>query len=84
MKTTKGAVKRRDNGAPVATPQPASPPTAIIESQLSSPDEPVLGLYLHVAYHCFMASFEDIVGRGEITPNLVYGQASRATPQTVA
>lgn len=52
-------------------PRPSPPPTAIIEAQLSSPAEPVLGLYLHVAYHCFMGSFEDLVGRGEITPNLI-------------
>ncbi len=53
-------------------------PTAIIEAQLSEPDEPVLGLYLHVAYHCFMASFAD-VGRGEITPNLIGVLALLAT-----
>jgi DNA-binding MarR family transcriptional regulator len=46
-------------------------PTALIEAQLTPVSEPVLGLYLHVAYHCFMASFEEIVGRGEITPNLI-------------
>jgi hypothetical protein len=28
----------------------------------------VLGLYLHVAYMTFMATFEERVGRGEITP----------------
>jgi DNA-binding MarR family transcriptional regulator len=38
----------------------------------------VLGLYLHVAYHCFMASF-GIVGRGEITPNLIGVLALLAT-----
>ena len=48
----------------------APSPTALIESQLSPSQAPVLGLYLHVAYHCFMGSF-GIVGRGEITPNLV-------------
>lgn len=53
-------------------------PTAIIEAQLSEPDAPVLGLYLHVAYHCFMASFAD-VGRGEITPNLIGVLALLAT-----
>jgi DNA-binding MarR family transcriptional regulator len=53
-------------------------PTAIIEAQLSEPDAPVLGLYLHVAYHCFMASFSD-VGRGEITPNLIGVLALLAT-----
>ena len=54
-----------------AQPPASLPPTALIEAQLTPNDEPVLGLYLHVAYHCFMASFEDIVGRGEITPNLI-------------
>jgi DNA-binding MarR family transcriptional regulator len=53
-------------------------PTAIIEARLSEPDEPVLGLYLHVAYHCFMASFAE-VGRGEITPNLIGVLALLAT-----
>ena len=45
---------------------------------MSEPDAPVLGLYLHVAYHCFMASFTD-VGRGEITPNLIGVLALLAT-----
>jgi len=53
-------------------------PTALIEAQLSEPDEPVLGLYLHVAYHCFMATFAE-VGRGEITPNLIGVLALLAT-----
>lgn len=53
-------------------------PTAIIEAQLSEPDAPVLGLYLHVAHHCFMASFAE-VGRGEITPNLIGVLALLAT-----
>jgi DNA-binding MarR family transcriptional regulator len=53
-------------------------PMAIIEAQLSAPDAPVLGLYLHVAYHCFLASFAD-VGRGEITPNLIGVLALLAT-----
>lgn len=57
---------------------PAHSPTAIIEAQLSEPDEPVLGLYLHVAYHCFMVRFAD-VGRGEITPNLIGVLALLAT-----
>ena len=45
---------------------------------MSEPDEPVLGLYLHAAYHCFMASFGE-VGRGEITPNLIGVLALLAT-----
>jgi DNA-binding MarR family transcriptional regulator len=44
-------------------------PTALIEAELSS--EPVLGLYLHVAYMCVMSSFVRDVGQGEITPNLI-------------
>jgi DNA-binding MarR family transcriptional regulator len=44
-------------------------PTALIEAELSS--EPVLGLYLHVAYMCVMSTFVRDVGHGEITPNLI-------------
>ena len=67
----------RTRSGPVA---PRSPPsaTALIEAQLSPSREPVLGLYLHVAYHCFMASF-GIVGRGEITANLIGVLALLAT-----
>ena len=46
-------------------------PTAMIEAELSPADEPVLGLYLHVAYMSVMAGFGRHVGRGEITPNLI-------------
>ncbi len=45
-------------------PDPSPSPTAMIEAQLSPSGEPVLGLYLHVAYHLVMASFGKIVGRG--------------------
>lgn len=31
----------------------------------------MLGLYLHVAYMTFMATFEERVGRGEITPTVI-------------
>jgi DNA-binding MarR family transcriptional regulator len=72
-------VKRRSKAASGAAPQSFEPPTAIIESQLSPPGEPVLGLYLHVAYHYFTASFEDKVGHGEITPNLIGVLALLAT-----
>ena len=41
----------------------------MIETELSS--EPVLGLYLHVAYMTVMATFLRDVGNGEITPNLI-------------
>ena len=46
-------------------------PTALIEAQLSPGGEPVLGLYLHVAYHRVMASFGRKVGRGEVTPAII-------------
>lgn len=71
MKTTTATAQRRGKAADTTGPRSSPRPTALIEAQLTANDEPVLGLYLHVAYHCFMASFEDIVGRGEITPNLI-------------
>ena len=43
----------------------------MIEHQLSPQGEPVLGLYLHVAYHRVMASFGRKVGRGEVTPAII-------------
>jgi len=43
----------------------------MIETQLSPQGEPVLGLYLHVAYHRVMASFGRKVGRGEVTPAII-------------
>jgi DNA-binding MarR family transcriptional regulator len=43
----------------------------MIEAQLSPDGEPVLGLYLHVAYHRVMASFGRKVGRGEVTPAII-------------
>src|SRR6188768_4162346 len=46
-------------------------PTAIIEAQLSPGGEPVLGLYLHVAYHRVMASFGRRVGHGQVTPAII-------------
>jgi DNA-binding MarR family transcriptional regulator len=46
-------------------------PTAVIEAQLSPDGEPVLGLYLHVAYHRVMASFGRKVGHGEVTPAII-------------
>lgn len=72
MKPTRGTSKRSDRAthAPSSRRSPRTP-TETIEAQLTSISEPVLGLYLHVAYHCFMASFEDFVGHGEITPNLI-------------
>jgi DNA-binding MarR family transcriptional regulator len=43
----------------------------LIEAQLSPDGEPVLGLYLHVAYHRVMASFGRKVGHGTITPAVI-------------
>jgi DNA-binding MarR family transcriptional regulator len=59
----------RGDGCHVTRREPS--PTAMIESQLSPSREPVLGLYLHVAYMTVMASFPSEVGRGEITPNII-------------
>jgi DNA-binding MarR family transcriptional regulator len=50
--------------------RPATP-TALIEAQLSPQGEPVLGLYLHVAYHTVMATFGSKVGRGDVTPAMI-------------
>ena len=52
-------------------PKPLPSPTAVIEAQLSPSGEPVLGLYLHVAYHSVMATFGTIVGRGTVTPAII-------------
>ena len=49
----------------------ATSPTALIESQITAGSEPVLGLYLHVAYNFFMSTYEAQVGRGEIAPNVI-------------
>lgn len=46
-------------------------PTVLIESQLASSSEPVLGLYLHVAYMTFMSTYEERVGRGEVSPAVI-------------
>lgn len=46
-------------------------PSGIVESQLSPSGEPVVGLYLHVAYMMVMHSFDDMVGHGEITPAVI-------------
>jgi DNA-binding MarR family transcriptional regulator len=54
-----------------ARAQGAPSPTALIESQIAGTSEPVLGLYLHVAYTYFMSTYEEQVGRGEITPNVI-------------
>jgi hypothetical protein len=59
-------------------------PTALIEAQLSPGGEPVLGLYLHVAYHTVMSTFGSKVGRGNVTPAMI-GVVSlwRRTPASV-
>jgi DNA-binding MarR family transcriptional regulator len=49
----------------------AGTPTAIIESQLRPSGEPVIGLYLHIAYHVVRASFGGTVGQGGITPAMI-------------
>jgi DNA-binding MarR family transcriptional regulator len=43
----------------------------LIESELTNGSEPVLGLYLHVAYQAFMSTYEERVGHGEIAPNVI-------------
>jgi DNA-binding MarR family transcriptional regulator len=43
----------------------------MIEAQLSPQGEPVLGLYLHIAYHRVMASFGRRVGHGQVTPAII-------------
>jgi DNA-binding MarR family transcriptional regulator len=60
----------RSRRAATAPPAPA-PPAALIEAQLSPEGEPVLGLYLHIAYHRVMSSFGRTVGRGAITPAII-------------
>lgn len=44
---------------------------AVIEAQLSPQGEPVLGLYLHIAYHKVMSTFSRKVGRGQVTPAII-------------
>ena len=50
---------------------PAPPPASVIESQLSPQGEPVLGLYLHIAYHRVMATFSRKVGHRQVTPAII-------------
>lgn len=54
-----------------AVPPPSAAPAALIESQLSPQGTPVLGLYLHIAYHRVMSSFGRTVGHGEVTPAII-------------
>jgi DNA-binding MarR family transcriptional regulator len=62
--------QQRSNSA-AAAPARAQSPTAMIEAELSPTGEPVVGLYLHVAYMCVMSTFAAQIGHGEITPNLI-------------
>jgi DNA-binding MarR family transcriptional regulator len=50
---------------------PPKSPATIIEAELDPSGDPVLGLYLHVAYMMLMSTFAEKVGHGEITPNLI-------------
>lgn len=49
----------------------APPPAPVIEAQLSPRGEPVLGLYLHIAYHKVMSTFSRKVGHGQVTPAII-------------
>src|SRR4051794_14061177 len=64
-----GRQRPSHNGA--TAPARAPSPTAMIEAELSPTGEPVVGLYLHVAYMCVMSTFAAQIGHGEITPNLI-------------
>ncbi|HEY6927649.1 MAG TPA: MarR family transcriptional regulator [Steroidobacteraceae bacterium] len=60
-----------DTCDPIHRKRAAPSPTAMIEAELSPSGEPVLGLYLHVAYMTVIATFAGQVGQGDITPNLI-------------
>ena len=49
----------------------APTPAAVIDAQLSPQGEPVLGLYLHIAYHKVMSTFSRKVGHGQVTPAMI-------------
>ena len=49
----------------------APTPAAVIDAQLSPQGEPVLGLYLHIAYHKVMSTFSRKVGQGQVTPAII-------------
>ena len=57
--------------SPTTSVVAAGSPTSMIEAELSPSGEPVLGLYLHVAYMAVMSTFTAQLGRGEITPNVI-------------
>jgi DNA-binding MarR family transcriptional regulator len=69
-KSTAIGRRQRSHNA-TAAPARAPSPTAMIEAELSPTGEPVIGLYLHVAYMCVMSTFAAQIGRGQITPNLI-------------
>ena len=52
-------------------PRRAPTPAAVIDAQLSPQGEPVLGLYLHIAYHKVMSTFSRKVGQGQVTPAII-------------
>ena len=52
-------------------PRRAPTPAAVIDAQLSPQGEPVLGLYLHIAYHQVMSTFSRKVGQGQVTPAII-------------
>ena len=71
-------LRPRDTLAPANRPRlrvrdrrQAPTPAAVIDAQLSPQGEPVLGLYLHVAYHKVMSTFSRKVGRGQVTPAII-------------
>jgi len=68
-RTAIGRQRPSHNGA--AAPARAPSPTAMIEAELSPTGEPVVGLYLHVAYMFVMSTFAAQIGHSEITPNLI-------------
>jgi len=70
-KTSTAIGRRQRSHNTAATPARAPSPTAMIEAELSPTGEPVIGLYLHVAYMCVMSTFAAQIGHGEITPNLI-------------
>ena len=46
-------------------------PTAMIEAELSPGGDPVIGLFLHVAYMSVISTFNEQIGQGDITPNVI-------------
>lgn len=61
----------RHSRSRAAAPHRPATPAATIEAQISPTGEPVIGLYLHIAYHRVMSSFGRMVGRGTVTPAII-------------